>query len=215
MTTNTKITHYVEDEDLYILPKGRMNFVALARKFKNKKSTRENDEGQFVVSCIIPPEFDLTKVKKAVQTLGKEKFKDKKGKPIDLLDDANLKGHKSPFLKADDKLESVTTNDGDEVDLDGWTMIRANTYTRRPVVRNSKGEVIDVDDLEVEAYSGRWCRLLVKPKDYDQEGNKGVKFYLEGVQLLAHDDKIGGGSGSTGEAFGAVDDEDDGEDALA
>jgi len=212
MTTNTKITHYIEDEDTYILPKGRMNFVALARKFKNKKSTRKDDEGQFVVSVIIPPTSDLKLVKAAAKKLGGEKFKNKKGQAIDILDVATRGTVKSPFLQADEKLEGVTTNDGDEVDLEGWTMVRANTYTRRPIVRNAKGEVIDVDDLEVEAYSGRWARLMVKLKDYDQEGNKGVKFYIEGVQLLGHDDKIGsGGGGSTGEAFGAVDDEDEDE----
>ena len=54
-TSDTNKCHYLEDEDLWITCKGRLTFVALARKFKSKKSTRPNDEGQYAIGLAIPP----------------------------------------------------------------------------------------------------------------------------------------------------------------
>jgi hypothetical protein len=209
MTTNTKTCHYIEAEDIWILPKGRATFVALEKKWR-AKDAKPDEDGQFAVSYIVPDDFDLDPIKKVVKKLAAEKFKTAKGAAVDILStDAKLNGGvASPFLEASEKVQGVTTNEGDEVDIDDWTMIRANSYSRRPIVRNSKGEIVDVDDLALEAYSGRWMRLMVRPKDYEHKGKKGVKFYVEGVQLLGHDDKIGSGGGTSGEAFGAVDDED-------
>ncbi|RRC17286.1 DUF2815 family protein, partial [Escherichia coli] len=85
---------------------------------------------------------------------------------------------------------------------------------KRPVVRNRAGEVLDLDDIQTEAYSGRWGRLMLQPKAYNRDDNKGVKFYVDAVQLLGNDDSISKGGGSKGEAFSAVDDEDEDEDAL-
>jgi hypothetical protein len=213
MTTDTKKCHWIEDEEIWILPKGRLTFVALEKKWR-AKDAKADDNGQYAVSIIVPPVADLGPVKKAVKKLAAEHFKDKKGTPVDILDPAKAGGAKSPFLPAEEKISGVTTNDGDEVDLEGWTMIRANSYSRRPVVRNARGELVDVDDLALEAYSGRWARLMVRPKEFTYQGNKGVKFYVEGVQLLKDDDKIGGGGGTSGEAFGAIDDEDE-DDSLS
>ncbi|WP_164084206.1 ssDNA-binding protein, partial [Stenotrophomonas maltophilia] len=68
--------------------------------------------------------------------------------------------------------------------------------------------------IQTEAYSGRWGRLMLQPKAYNRDDNKGVKFYVDAVQLLGNDDSISKGGGSKGEAFSAVDDEDEDEDAL-
>lgn len=196
--------HYVEAEDVWVTPRGRSNFVALARKFKNKKSTRKDDEGQYAVSLILPPTVDMKPINKAVNDIAKSNG----GSGVDLFVPGKSKGIKSPISKADEKLADVTSK-GEAVDLEGWKMLRANAFSRRPAVRLADGTMVDEDDLAVEAYSGRWMRLMVRPAWYDNE-SKGVKFWLEGVQLLRHDDAIGGaGTGSTGEAFGAVDDEED------
>lgn len=118
-----------------------------------------------------------------------------------------------PFLDADINLADITSK-GEPVDLEGWKLIRPNAYSKRPVVRNSAGEVLDLDDIQTEAYSGRWGRLMLQPKAYNRDDNKGVKFYVDAVQLLGNDDSISKGGGSKGEAFSAVDDEDEDEDAL-
>jgi hypothetical protein len=198
---------YVEAEGLWMSPKGRSTFVALERKFKNKKSTRADDQGQYAVTLIFPPSIDHKPIKDALQEVVKEGFPGG-----DLFNPAKskVKGLKNPLRKADEVVADITSK-GEEVDLEGWMMIRANSFRSRPVVRNSRGEVVDEDDLAVEAYSGRWMRILVRPATYNNE-SIGAKFYLEGVQLLANDDAIGGFKQSDGSAFTPVDDE--GEDDI-
>ena len=208
MTSDLTKTHYVEAEDIYITPRGRINFVALAKRFKSRQSAKDS-EGQFVLSLCFPPNADLKPLKQAANAVAKEKF------GADLFTAGKSKGVKNPFLKPADKdVVFPDPENGDEpMDLTNWSMLRTNSSKRRPIVRNAQGETIDVEDLETEAYSGRWARAMVRPASYDVEG-KGVKFYLEGVQLLKHDKPIGSAGGTTGEAFGAVDDEDGDVDPL-
>jgi hypothetical protein len=144
-----------------------------------------------------------------------EKFLNKKGKPVDVADIDQWAANKLnwPFLDADANLADITSK-GEDVDLEGWKLIRPNAYSKRPVVRDATGEALDLDDIATEAYSGRWARLMLQPKAYNRPDNKGVKFYVDAVQLLGNDDNIGGGGGSKGEAFSAVDDEDDQDEAL-
>ena len=49
-----------------------------------------------------------------------------------------------------------------------------------------------IDDSEV--YPGRWARATIQPFYYDTDGNRGISFGLENVQLLRNDEPIGGGS---------------------
>lgn len=215
MTTDLKKWHYIESEDRWMSPKGRLVFVALAKKFRSKDAKPE-DEGQYASSLIFAPALNHAPIEKVLKELAKaEKFIDKKKKPIDVSDVDNWAPNKLnwPFLDADVNLADITSK-GEPVDLEGWKLIRPNAYSKRPVVRNAAGEALDLDDITQEAYSGRWARLMVQPKAYNRPDNKGVKFYVDAVQLLGNDDSIGGGGGSKGEAFSAVDDEDDEEGAL-
>jgi len=195
---------YIEAEDLWMTPKGRLTFVALARKFKSKKSTRVDDEGSYNATLILPPGVKDTNIRKAIDEIAKQKFP---GSDIFNPGKSKVKGLKCPIRKADELVADLTSK-GEPVDLEGWTMILPNAYRSRPVVRNSKGEVLDEDDLAVEAYSGRWARLLVRPAAFDNE-SKGVKFWLEGVQLLGNDDAYGAFKRTSGDAFTPVEDEDE------
>lgn len=218
MTADLKKWHYIESEDRWMSPKGRLVFVALNKKFIGKNA-KPDDEGQYAASIIFAPTLKHTPIEKVLLDLAvAEKFKNKKGKVLgesDLSDFDSWSDHKLnfPFLDADANLADITSK-GEPVDLEGWKLIRPNAYSKRPVVRNSANEVLDLDDIAQEAYSGRWARLMVQPKAYNRPDNKGVKFYVDAVQLLGNDDAIGGGGGSKGEAFSAVDDEDDSDDAL-
>jgi hypothetical protein len=215
MTNDLKKWHYIESEDRWMSPKGRLVFVALAKKFIGKNAKPE-DEGQYAASMIFAPHLNHAPIEKVLKDLAKaEKFVDKKKKLIDVSDVGNWAPNKLnwPFLDADSNLADITSK-GEPVDLEGWKLIRPNAYSKRPVVRNAAGEVLDLDDINQEAYSGRWARLMLQPKAYNRPDNKGVKFYVDAVQLLSNDDSIGGGGGSKGEAFSAVDDEDDSDDAL-
>lgn len=205
---------YIEDEDRWMSPKVRLTFVAVAKKFK-AKDAKPDDDGSYCATFIDRPSTDKTAVKKAITKLSKETFKDKKGNPIDVLDPDKRGKIRTPFLDAEQELSDITSK-GEPVDLEGWNMVRPNAYSRRPVVKNSQGEVLDLDDIQTEVYSGRWARLILQMKEYNRPDNKGIKFYVDCIQLLSNDDNIGGGGGSKGEAFEAVDDEDEdgGEDAL-
>lgn len=214
---DVKTAHYVEEDDVVITPRGRMSFVALAKKFKSKTSKNKDDEGKFAVELNIPPGMDIVALVKMANEAAKDEFGVTidfgSNKPIKVKIDGKPTTLKSPFLKSDEKLADVTSR-GEPVDLEGWTMLRTTAYTRRPKVRDQSGEEVDTDDLDTEAYSGRWARIMVRAKGYRND-QYGVTFYLEGVQLLKHDDKIGGGAGAvSGEAFGAVDDEDEDDDEV-
>jgi hypothetical protein len=213
-----KTCHYIEEDGVWVTPKGRGMFVALARKFQKKGDGP--DKAKYAFEIMVPPDADLT----MLYDLANEKAAEEGWKGIDFngatLSDGKVKIKtkagkvltvRSPFLDAEGLYENVTSK-GEEVDLEGWITIRTASKQRRPVVRDASGEVIDVEDLETEAYSGRWARIMVKPYAYDVDNSKGVAFGLESVQLLANDDKYGSsGSGTDGSGFGAVDDE-DGED---
>ena len=209
MTGNTKIAHYVEKEDLYITPTGRTNFVALSRKFKKRGSP--DDSAQYVVSIMFAPGTDLELLKKAADEACMAEHK------VALFGPKRSKSVRNPFIDANEKdVEIIDPATGEPMDLTGWIMLRCNGKLRRPVVRNSVGDIVKEEDLDTQAYSGRWMRLMVRPGAYEVDGAKGVKFYLEGVQLLRNDEPVGkGGGASTGEAFGAADEGDDAVDPLA
>jgi hypothetical protein len=182
---------YVKKTDTYITPKGIITFSAVSKKWKQKD--KKDDDGQFAVSLIVPPESDLSVLKEAAAAAAKEKFGSK------------AKGIRSPFLDAAEKLDSDYVLEG--FDPEGWIMLRANTYQQRPNVIFGNGVTVPEDELADEVYNGRWARMSVRPKAYDQEGNKGVKFYLHNVQVLDEGDKwpSGGGRTNAEDEFEAVD----------
>ena len=216
-TGNTKVGHHIEGTNNYITPKGRATFVALANRSKNmagSKAEKEGKPGGYVVAMIFPPESDLSVLIDAANAVGKEKF----GKEFDGTTKKGLGSKKWPFRDPDsfDKPLVVLDKDGEEVDLSDWQCVRFNTFTAQPVVRDGtdpKVPVVDPDEIATECYSGRWMRLTCSPSAFDVDNGKGVKFYLNAVQLLKHDDPIGGGGQrDDGESFGApVDDDDDGD----
>ncbi len=174
MSDPLKKCRYVEKTDAWVTPRGRATFVAIADKWVDKN--KKDDDGQFALTLIFPPDVDLGPLK----TLAGEKAVAKFGK--------SAKGIKSPMIPADEK----NIKGLDDVDLSGWTMIRANTYKARPTVVKRDGTKVEHEDLAPECYSGRWMCMSVRAHAYDQQGNKGVKFYLGNIQLLDDDEHLGG-----------------------
>ena len=206
-------THPLPGEDFkFITPKGRMTFVAIAEKFRGKDAKPE-DEGQYAVALVFPPAANLKLLRDSVNEAANIKFPKKKPTdlPIDFAKPSTSRGLRSPFLNADEKMAAAEM--GVE-SLEGYVMIRANAYKYRPGVRNSKGEIVPVDELDIECYRGRFARGEIAVHAYDNPQNKGVKFYLQSVQLLSAGERMtGGGAPSTGVNFAAVEDEE--EDALS
>src|SRR3546814_17514592 len=100
----------------------------------------------------------------------KEKFGDK------------VTGVKTPFLSAWEK--------GHEgVVPEGTVLIRTKSK-QKPGLLNAQGQ--NVDD-ESETYPGRWCFVTLSPyARVNDKGGKGLGFGLRNIQLLEHDDPLGG-----------------------
>jgi hypothetical protein len=173
VTIDTNKCTYSEKSDTYVTAKGIISFAAIAKKWKQKD--KKDDDGQFALALIFPETSDLSLLKETAGAAAKEKF------------GAKAKGIKTPFLDAAEKLDANRMPEG--FDPTGWTMIRANTYQERPRVVNADGTMVAEDELTDELYNGRWARMSVRPKAFDQEGNKGVKFYLHNIQLLDEGEK--------------------------
>jgi hypothetical protein len=209
-----KTGFFSEDDDAWATPHGRGIFVALHKPFLKKGA--DPKDGRRILQMIFPPDCDLSMLDEICCNLAREK-----GYDVETFLDGPVKVKKAekgktkiwevngPFQKAEDVIAEVTTNDGDEVDLDGWMSARFAT-ARLIKVRDREGNVLDEDEIELEAYSGRWYRGMVRPFWYDKEGNRGVSLGLESAQILREDDKISGSGGAPeGSGFGAVDDDDD------
>lgn len=80
-----------------------------------------------------------------------------------------------------------------------------NCETKNPVtVIGADGKTDNSPEAAKRFYSGCWARVKVFAQAYDQAGNQGVKFWLQAVQFIADDKKLGGdASGGFGEASGA------------
>lgn len=201
MSINLNKAAYVEKTDTFITAKGIIVFAAIAKKWKDKD--KKDDDGQFALTLIYPPDSDLSVLKDDASKAAKEKF------------GAKTKGLKTPFLKAEDKLEAARMPEG--FDPTGWTMLRANTYQKRPNVIFADGSTVPVDDIADECYNGRWARMSVRTHAYTHEINSGVKLYLYNIQLLDDGEKwpFAGGSTNAEDEFSAVETKKDGKPAKA
>lgn len=187
-----------------VTPKGRMMFAAIAERFVSDaaKKKRPDDKGEFAVTLVFPPDCDVGPLRVAAEKAVRDKW------------GANLPGNlKSPVRLCKDVFDAKG-NKRFPAEMDNWIQIRANTYTARPGMVDAANRGIAqaptesnedfVARLGNEAYAGRWARVEVAASAYDTEGNRGAKFYLNNIQLLDHDEKLGGGRGRAADAFSAV-----------
>jgi hypothetical protein len=170
---------YNEKYDSFTTPAGIITFAAVAKKWRNREA-KEGDEGAYILTLIIPPAHKLDLLKTAVDKRAKEKI-------------GKTKGINTPFSEASEKLEEDRMPEG--FNPEGWTMVRSNTYQKRPGVIFAGGDPVPEDELLDEVYNGRWARMTVKLHDYKaQDGGKpGVKLYLSNIQLLQKGEKWPGG----------------------
>ncbi len=160
-----------------ITPKGRLSFC------QSLLVAKENKNGRLIfgTSLLIPPTSNIDLLKTAAETCAKEKWGGKMPSKI-----------KTPFLKAEDY-----EYEGYEP---GWVLIRPSAITKPGIVDASGKNV----DEERDIYPGRWAVISVRAFAYDVDGNRGVSFGLQNVQLLEHDSNIAGRARAEDE-FEAVD----------
>jgi hypothetical protein len=150
-----------------ITPKCRMSFPVLFEP--QPPPNQPAGKKRYGVALLIPAGCDLTLLKQQAAAAAKEQW----GEKIP----ANLK---SPFLDAG----KYQYNGYEE----GWTLLRPTTINK-PGLVNAKGE--NISD-ESEVYPGRWCVASLRAYAYDVSGNRGVSFGLQNIQLLDHDEPLGG-----------------------
>lgn len=146
-------------------PKFRLSFPDLL-----KPRAFQGQEPKYGCAMLFPPDADLKEMKKKATLAAREKWGDKIPKKL-----------KTPFRDA-------TELDYDGYD-EGWILVRATSQSKPGLVDENLDDVIDPGEI----YPGRWARAILVPAGYETAGNKGVTFYVNGIQLLDHDDQFGGG----------------------
>lgn len=157
-------------------PKGRLAFVTLAEP-KTKKDAKPGAKPKYSVAILIPKGADLSALKKLRDDKAKEKWGDKIPPKM-----------RNPIKKAIECVDKdgnpYTGFDDPRFEYCIWP-----TAVNKPGVVNGAG--VAVTD-SAEMYSGRWGLLNVHAFTYDTDGNRGVSFGLDNVQLLDHDESLGG-----------------------
>ena len=98
-------------------------------------------------------------------------------------------------------LASMTERDTDaHPEYKGHYFINVNTYTKPGVVDAQLNPILDAS----EVYSGCYGRVSMSPAAYSQDGNRGLKFYLNNVQKVRDGEPLGGAGFKPEDDFTAV-----------
>ena len=178
-------------EGNFVTPQGRLSYANFC------VDGSENDSGQvrFQCSLLIPADADLKPLKKAMLPIAM--------KELDNDKDAALKAVNQRFL---DPCNPPAGGKGAGEEFAGWTMLRMSSKYR-PTFVHPNGLEMSVDEARNEVYSGRWARVSCSPYWFKVKANRGVTLGLQNVQVLGHDDNIGGGKPRADGQFGKVSDE--------
>lgn len=153
-----------------MLPPCRMSFPKLFEP-------EDTDGGpRYKANFLYPPGTDFKKFEDALYDVFEEMFgKDEKKWP---------RGR-------NDRTPDMVVRDCTEKDYEGykagWRFIVAGSKDPVGIVDAQRNHVTNPR----EVYGGRWCRISVTVRAYDNK-SKGVGVYLNSVQLLDHDEQFGG-----------------------
>lgn len=181
------------------LARARLNWPALIKPKMNKAKKKE----EYSVGFLLPPAADLTYLRKQMTEYALSKAPNEKTAKrwVDakLLDPTDMPSGKSM---------------GDE--WDGWTLIRC-TGSQYPIATFDH-RVRPVTD-EAEIYGGRWAFGTIALGHYERADGSGLMVFARSVQLLEHDDRIGGGAVDGSKHYSEYDlgedDEDEDDEAFA
>lgn len=180
-------------------PKARMSYVYFETPNPNAEVKSGNNKGKFKYTCsiLIPKTADITLLREEANRVATEEFGLEKLKAWVEMGKFN-----TPFLDAFEKSRTEKNPSGDERMKD-FIMIRTDSLTR-PGIVEANGKPIGDDFSGV--YAGRWAFFSLNASAYPaiDGGKPGVKFYLSNVQLLDHDERLGGGRPSAEDEFAPV-----------
>ncbi len=180
-------------------PKCRLSYVYLDNPNPKAKVTSGNNAGKFkyTVSLLIPKSADISLLKKAAEAAAVEEFGAEKFKALVEAGKFN-----TPFLDAF-KASKTEKNPGGDDRMQDFLLIRTDSLTK-PGILESNGQAIGDDYSGV--YAGRWAFATLNASAYPSidGGKAGVKFYLGNIQLLDHDERLGGGRPQAEDEFEPV-----------
>lgn len=177
-----KATRSAKNDKIVFTPAGRMVWPHLFEKWAGKDG---DGEPKFGCMLLFPKDVDLTELKKLMNEAAHAKFGDK-------AKDMTLR---NPIRKTSD-LDKLAEY------ADEFPTCIGPRSSDRPGIVGPNAKRVDEPE---QVYGGRWARFSVDAYGYDTKGNKGVTFGLQNVQLLDHDEPMGGGRVAAEKEFEPVD----------
>lgn len=179
----------IESSGNIMTPKSRMLYPSLF------EATQVKGQGKykFRITILLPVKADIDVLREAIQDCAKDAL----GKKM------STTKWRDPLIKVADEARLT------ELVGDFKYLIRPNSDNRPQVILPNK-KVVDSADAPDEVYGGRWARASLGVYWYsaDKSPVPGVGLGLSNVQLLDHDDPLGGGRVAAESEFDEVDDKD-------
>lgn len=180
-------------------PKCRLSYVYFENPNPKAEVKFGTNKGKFKHTCtlLIPKTADIQLLRDQANAVGIEKFGEE-----GLKAKVGSGKFNTPFLDAFEISKTEKRPEGDEKMKD-FIAIRTDSL-QRPGILEANGQPIGDDFSGV--YPGRWCFATLNASAYDSidGGKPGVKFYLGNVQLLDHDERLGGGRPNAEDEFAPV-----------
>lgn len=165
-------------------PIGRISYPFI---FEKATPLDPSKEPKYEVTLYIPKNEDLSILRSAIETCGRDAF-----------------GTKWP---GQDRLKHPTIRCGDEENMKkpghpaaGHWIIRARTNSKPMIVDGARKEIVHKDSV----YGGCHGRLNVTPASYNMAGSWGVALLLNAVQKTGEGEKFSGSQLAAEDAFSVV-----------
>jgi len=153
-------------------PKGRLSYPYL---FSPKKAKKDSEKDKYCTALIFEDGTDLRPMKEAAMAVAQARWPD------------------APNMIRGGRMRWPFRSDPEDVKEKGYpagsTFMNVSAGDNRPgVVDASLNAVLDSN----EAYAGRYVFVSLTAYTYDVNGNRGVTFGLNNVQLLEHGERLDG-----------------------
>lgn len=163
----------------------RLSYASLDKPRTPKGS---NKDPRYSAACLIPSAADMSLYAAAFRAAW------------DAGKIAGQPTHKPFKLQAEHKAKRAAKGKTSEGFSDSGYFFNAETKNP-PTFLDAAGNVMQGPDAAAAFYSGCWVRVKFTLQAYDQAGNQGVKAWLNAVQFIADDKRLGGDSA---DGFGAA-----------